>query len=134
MKLDPSVLLLVVSAVVFPAGCGEPPSSGDDLELTERAANEAANCTFSRGVTTCVTTSQRQVQSTHTEVSGCVVGPGSPPTPGRRTRTFADVTLVTETTTTLQHGRHGPVFDTQTDTQTQLLSSTLISDVCEPIG
>ena len=41
--------------------------------------------------------------------------------------------MVTETTTTLQHGKSGAVYDTHADTTRQLVSSRQISDVCEPI-
>jgi hypothetical protein len=121
---------------VLGAGCGGEPLA-EPAAPTVQAVVEApplpAGCTFERGVTTCVTVTQRQEVSTHTETSGCVVGPSLPPIPGRRLRTFQDVFLVTETTTTLQHGRAGKVFDTQTTTDRQLVSSTLISDVCEPL-
>jgi hypothetical protein len=131
-------LSLLVLPAALVAGCG-----GEELE--EAAAARAAlasagaapptapGCTFVRGVTTCITVTQHTEESTHTEISGCTVGPAFPPVPGVRSRTFLDVFLVTETTTTLQHGRAGRVFDTQTTSERQLLSSTLVSDVCEPL-
>jgi hypothetical protein len=128
--------LLLLAAMA--TACGGEPAT-DPVEPIAHAAVETAarplppGCTFSKGVTTCVTVTQQQVQSTRTVFSGCTVGPSFPPIPGRREQTFRDVTLVTTTTTTLQHGRAGSVFDTQTTTDTQLLSSTLISDVCVPI-
>ena len=97
----------------------------------QRAAEE--NCSFSRGVTTCVSTVQYTETSTHSEISGCSYGPSFPPAPGRRTRTFSDTWLVTVTTTTLRRGKSDRVFDSHTTTDRQLLTSTQTSDVCEPI-
>ncbi|PYM65947.1 MAG: hypothetical protein DMD79_03880 [Candidatus Rokuibacteriota bacterium] len=88
-------------------------------------AGPSPNASTAAGIT------QRVSASTHAEVSGCQYGPTG--IPGRRTRTFADVLLVTETTTTRQHGRHGAVFDTSTATRTERLSSSLVSDVCDRI-
>src|SRR5438128_765247 len=117
---------------------GPNPNASTAAGTTQRVSAEQSvdpsqpsNCSFSRGVTACVTTAQRQENSTHAEVSGCQYGPMG--IPGRRTRTFADVLLVTETTTTRQHGRHGAVFDTSTATRTERLSSSLVSDVCDRI-
>ena len=91
----------------------------------------ATTCDFSRGTTTCVTTAQHTETSTHDEISGCLFGPSS--VPGRRTRTFRDTFLVTVTTTSLQHGRHGKVYDTSAVSSRQLVSSVQIADVCEPV-
>jgi hypothetical protein len=117
--------------------CGDEPPPAEPIAQAavevEQAPPLPPGCSFAKGVTTCVTVTQHLEESTHTETSGCVVGPSLPPIPGRRVRTFQDVILVTETTTTLQHGRSGKVFDTRTTTQTQLVSSTLISDVCLPL-
>jgi hypothetical protein len=133
-------VLLLAAPLDLVLGCGGEPASDPALPLAQAAVEVSAaapptapGCTFSRGVTTCITITQHEEQSTHTEVSGCAFGPTIPPIPGRRTRTFLDLFLVTETTTTLQHGRAGKVFDTQTTTERQLLSSTLLSDVCEPL-
>jgi hypothetical protein len=131
------VLLLALPGGAL-LGCGgEEPAQPAPVQAALTSVGDAPptgpGCSFSRGVTTCVTVTQHTEQSFHTETSGCTVGPAFPPVPGARTRTFLDVFLVTETTTTLQHGRAGKVFDTQTTTERQLLSSTLISDVCMPI-
>jgi hypothetical protein len=90
-----------------------------------------ANCTFSNGTTTCITTVTTTETGTHQAFSGCLYGPYA--APGRRIRTFEDTYTVTETTTTLQHGKSGAVYDTQSDTTRQLVSSRQISDVCEPL-
>jgi hypothetical protein len=132
------ILLVLVLPAAGLFGCGGDEPTGPvplQAAATELGAAPptAPGCTFSRGVTTCVAITQHTEQSTHSEISGCTVGPGFPPIPGARTRTFLDVFLVTETTTTLRHGRAGAVFDTQTTTTRQLQSSTLISDVCVPI-
>jgi hypothetical protein len=82
-------------------------------------------------VTTCVTTAQHQEVGSHVEISGCLYGPTG--IPGRRSRTFSDTYLVTETTTTLYHGQSDNAFSSQTVTSRQLIGSTLVSDVCEPI-
>ena len=89
------------------------------------------NCSFSRGTTTCTSTVQYQETSTHSEYSGCVAGPNGGT--GARTRTFSDTDLVTVTTTTLRRGKSDHVFSSQTVTTRQRLTSTLISDVCQPI-
>jgi Tol biopolymer transport system component len=92
-----------------------------------------ADCRFSRGVTTCTTTTQHVETSTHAEISGCMTFNGSQFVPGRRTRTFNDQTSVSETTTTLAHGRHGPVFDTSSSTTRGAVTSILVSDECAAI-
>jgi hypothetical protein len=89
------------------------------------------SCTFSRGTTTCVSTVQYQETSTHSEYSGCRAGPNA--VPGSRIRTFSDTYLVTVTTTTLRRGKSGKIYSSHTVTTRQLISSTLISDVCQPI-
>ena len=86
-------------------------------------------CTFDTGTTTCVSTTETTVTSTHVAVSGCNYGPTG--IPSRRSRTFEDTFLVTATTTTLQHGRQGAVYDSSTETTRTLVSSVQISDVCE---
>jgi hypothetical protein len=89
------------------------------------------NCTFSRGTTTCTTTVQHQETSSHSEYSGCLYGPNGEP--GARVRTFSDVYLVTVTTTTYRRGKSDHVYDSQTTTSRQLISSRQVSDVCQPI-
>jgi hypothetical protein len=119
-------------------GCGGEPEAEPALPATQAlseptaAPTEPPGCTFSCGVTTCVTVTQQVIEESHTEISGCTVGPSLPPIPGRE-RTFVDTVLVTTTTTTLQHGRNGKVFDVQTATTRQVLTSRLISDVCVPL-
>lgn len=96
-----------------------------------RVARAASMCTFDRGTTTCTSVVQSTTTGTHTAVSGCLAGPTG--VPGRRERTFQDTYLVTVTTTTLSHGRHGPVYDSRTDTMRQVTSSTLLSDTCQTL-
>ena len=137
------IALPIVILASLAAGCGRDTPAGPSADAstagtTQRVSaeqsadqNQPSNCSFSRGVTECVTTAQRQENSSHAEISGCLYGPTG--IPGRRTRTFADVLLVTETTTTHQHGRHGAVYDSSTATRTERLSSSMVSDVCERI-
>jgi hypothetical protein len=103
------------------SGGGSPPAAAE------------ADCQFSRGVTTCTTTRQHVETSTHAEISGCMTFNGSEFVPGRRTRTFNDQTPVSETTVTLEHGRHGRVFDTSTSTTRGAVTPTLVSDECVAI-
>lgn len=110
---------------------GVPPFALSLLASLAAARPDAATCAFSRGTTTCVTTAQHTETSTHDEISGCLFGPSS--VPGRRARTFRDTFLVTESTTTLQHGRRGRVYDTSTAVSRELVSSVQIADVCQPI-
>jgi hypothetical protein len=137
-----SLLIAVLAFLAAGCGGGTPagPSSTSAPETASQtaaeqpaAASDEPGCTFSQGVTTCVTTTQSIVTSTHTEVSGCMASNGTTFVPGRRERTFQDRVQVTQTTTTLRHGRNGKTFDTQTTSQSQPLSSTLVSDICVPI-
>jgi hypothetical protein len=105
--------------------------SATSVQQQARTGGENGACSFSRGVTTCVTTTQHQETATHVEYSGCRYGPNA--VPGRRSRTFSDTYLVTETTTTKYHGRSDHAFSSHTTTSRQLVSSRQISDVCEPI-
>jgi hypothetical protein len=89
------------------------------------------DCTFDRGTTTCVTTTTRMETETIAMVSGCLYGPDRQA--GRRTRTTETTYRVTDTTTTRQHGRNGAVYDTQTASSREFVSSRFVSDVCEPI-
>ena len=101
-------------------------SGGEHQSGQQNGADES--CTFSRGTTTCVSTVQYRETSTHSEYSGCR---GPTGVSGPRIRTFSDVYLVTATTTTLRRGKSGKIYSTRTVTTRQLLSSTLISDVCQ---
>jgi hypothetical protein len=89
------------------------------------------NCTFEQGTTTCTSTATHTETGTHTAFSGCLYGPFRQP--GRRLRTFEDTYLITETTTTYQHGKSGKLYDSHTETSRDLVSSRLVSDVCEPL-
>ena len=96
---------------------------------SQRASEE--NCSFSRGVTTCVSTVQYTETSSHSEISGCRYGPSG--VTGVRTRTFSDTYSVTVTTTTYRRGKSNKVFDSRTETSRQLVSSTQTSDTCQPL-
>jgi hypothetical protein len=104
-------------------------SEGQQNTGEQRDAEES--CSFSRGTTTCVSTVQYTETTTHSEYSGCVAGPSGQP--GSRVRTFSDTYLVTATTTTLRRGKSHKVYSSKTVTTRQLVSSTLVSDVCQPI-
>jgi hypothetical protein len=91
----------------------------------------ADGCEFSRGTTTCTTTTQYTETSNHSVYSGCVAGPTGQP--GRRVSTFEDTYLVTRTTTTYQHGHNGKVYDTQTTEQRELQSSRQVSSTCDAL-
>ncbi|HEY1953402.1 MAG TPA: hypothetical protein VGG76_11420 [Gemmatimonadaceae bacterium] len=132
---------LVTTALALTACSGPtaPTSAGlrpDAAALVSSSAEPAAaqaydgSCSFSRGVTTCVSTAQHEESSSHIEYSGCLYGPNG--VPSSRQRSFNDVYLVTVTTTTTYHGRSDQVIDSQTSTSRQLERSTLVSDVCEP--
>lgn len=88
-------------------------------------------CTFERGTTTCVIVSQEEQHETITMYSGCMYGPHG--VPGRRERVFDETFLLTATTTTLAHGRSGPVYDFWTTVTREMVSMTLISDTCYPL-
>jgi hypothetical protein len=146
MKLSLSSALLLSALGCLGLGCGVQVSTDEDPEdLSAEPASEttaeapaacgapAPECTFSRGITTCVTTTQTVESSTHVAFSGCVAFNGTTFVAGQRARTFADQILVTVTTTTLQHWHHGKVFDTSTVTTREIIASTLISDVCTPL-
>jgi hypothetical protein len=123
-----------VMIAIGAAGC-----SGDRATTptgaTTAAEKKAADpgCEFSHGVTTCTTTAQHIEAGTHAEVSGCMAFNGTIFVAGARTRTFNDQVQVTETTITKRHGHNGSVFDVSTGTQRDILSSTLVSDVCVPV-
>ncbi len=115
MRAIPTALLVLALA----AGALPPP-----------AARAATSCTFERGITTCVTTEQSTQTERRTLVSGCLYGPQG--VPGRRSRIFEDIYLLTITTTTRQHGRHGRIFDWWTEVTRVLVESRQIADLCEP--
>jgi hypothetical protein len=99
--------------------------------LSAESRSTEEQCAFSRGTTTCTSTSQRTEVGTHQVFSGCLAGPTGQP--GRRVRTFEDTYTVTTTTITRQHGRNGRVYDTTTSDERVLTSSREISSVCEAI-
>jgi hypothetical protein len=95
------------------------------------AAADPASCSFSKGITTCVSTSHTTETVQIQLISGCVAGPTGQP--GRLTRTIEQTFLVTVTTTTLSHGAEGRVYSSSTDVTRELVSAEEISRVCEPI-
>ncbi len=109
------------------------PSSPTYAAITSSSPNQAGSCSFDRGTTTCVTTEQYTETSSHVEYSGCLAGPPPDFRTGSRARTFSDSWQVTITTTTLYRGRSDRSYDTSSSTSRLLLSSVLVSDVCEPI-
>jgi hypothetical protein len=145
MKLSLLSALLISALGSLAVGCSVEVATDGDVEgpapdvSSESTAEAVAackalpvGCTFYQGIMTCVATTQHEEDSTHVAFSGCNAFNGTTFVPGRRLLTFADVVLVTVTRTTRSYGRHGAVFDTSTATTRQLLSSTLISDGCEP--
>jgi hypothetical protein len=131
-------LFVSVSALGAAACSGDRPTTPTGTTAAERVSTSGSpnapaadgDCHFSRGVTTCTTSAQHVETGTHAEVSGCMAFNGTAFVAGRRTRTFDDQVLVTELTTTLRHGRHGPVYDTSTSTTRAMVASTLVSDQC----
>jgi hypothetical protein len=137
----------IITAVVVLIACTEPtaPIAGratrasavslasvSDAQIAETARPTGeGSCTFSRGVTTCVSTTQYEEGASHIEYSGCLYGPNRQA--GSRQRTFDDTYLVTVTTTTSYRGRSDHAFDSQATTSRQLERSTLVSDVCQPL-
>jgi hypothetical protein len=125
------------------AACSEPTAPPTSTALTKtplaaitskrdgKAQESNTSCTFSRGTTTCVTTTQHEETTTHQVFGSCVAGPSGQP--GRRITTFEDRYLVTETTTTSSHGRSGHVYSSNTETTRVLVSSREISRVCEAL-
>jgi hypothetical protein len=129
----------VAIASILLGACNTPtaPTTSAAFATATRAVSQPnakaseENCTFSRGTTTCTSTTQYQETSTHQEYSGCRYGPNG--VTGSRVRTFSDVDQITVTTTTYRRGKSDHVYDTQTTTTRQRLSSTQTSDVCQPI-
>lgn len=99
--------------------------------LPPATARAATTCTFERGTNTCVTVEHSTQTEPRTLTSGCLYGPQSQP--GRRSRIFEDTYLITTTTTTLQHGRNGRVYESWTEVTRELVESRQIADLCEPI-
>jgi hypothetical protein len=88
-------------------------------------------CAFSRGVSTCTSETTSIETTTRTVFSGCVAGPTG--VPGRRTTVFEDTVQVTTMTTTMAHGRQGPVFSSDVSESRELLASREVSSVCEAL-
>ena len=88
-------------------------------------------CTFDSGTTTCVEVSVSTVEQTQTLVSGCLFGPEG--VPGRRERVFELTVQITATTTTLNHGLEGVIYEVSTAFSSEVVASRQISDVCSPI-
>ena len=114
-----SVLLVLAIVAPLALSVAAPVASADD------------GCTFAQGTTTCVATTRRTETTERIVVSGCLSGPTG--VPGRRTTTFRDTFLVTETTTTRAHGRQGPIYDSRSAVTRMLVTSIQISSVCEPL-
>ena len=135
---------LLISALGGLVSCGVEVSGGADppdpaLEVSSEPTEEAVAacgwapepaCTYDQGVKTCVTMTQSIECETVVELSGCVAFNGTSFVAGQRARTFDNQVLVTVTTTTVKKWHHGKVIDTSTVTTREILSSTLISDVC----
>jgi hypothetical protein len=128
-----SILLGACNAPTAPTTPATSQASARATQAVGRANAKASpeNCTFSRGTTTCTSTTQYQETSTHQEYSGCRYGPEG--VTGSRVRTFSDVDQVTVTTTTYRRGKSDHVYNTETSTTRLRLSSTQTSDVCQPI-
>ena len=106
-------------------------SVGHNSSLSAYGRSLQGDCAFENGTTTCTYVGEFTHTTYHDAVSGCLYGPNA--VPGRRTRTFEDTYLVTVTTTTLARGRSGPVYNSSTSTSETLMSSQVVSDVCEAI-
>jgi hypothetical protein len=129
-----TILLGACDTPTAPSTIGTSQALGAATQSTDQQnarTDGRENCTFSRGTTTCITTVQYQETSSHSEYSGCRAGPSG--VTGSRIRTFSDVDLITVTTTTYRRGKSDHVYDSQTTSTRQRLSSTLVSDVCQPI-
>lgn len=131
--------LLCAAGAAIIAGCAEPTAPTAPTARPARlgasavpntvTANDASpDCAFAAGTLTCVYVDEVYQTSTRTAVSGCLAGPTG--VPGRRERVFEDTYLLTATTTTLQRGYAGIVYDHSTVVTRTLVSSTLISDTC----
>lgn len=146
MKLSLSSALLI-SALGSLVGCGVEVSGGDEtpdpaLDVPSESTEEAVaacggapapECTFDQGVKTCVTTTQTIVCETRLVFAGCTAFNGTTFVPGQRVLTFHDQVLITATTTVVRKWHQWKVVETSTVTTREILSSTLISDVCTPL-
>lgn len=100
--------------------------------LAPANATQAADwCSFERGVTTCVATSETLDVQMRTIYGGCSYGPTS--IPGRRVMVYEDTYHTTITTTTLLRGRSNRVFDTSSSSLRALINSQEISRTCEAL-
>jgi hypothetical protein len=127
-------LTSALATLILVAACETAPTAPALERWDGPMANlSSTSCTFDRGVTTCVATTEEAETSTHQEFSGCLAGPPPVFRPGARTRTFEDTYRVTTTLTTTQHGRRGKVIEERTSVERTLVSSRLLSDVCEPL-
>lgn len=104
---------------------------GHHRKLAPAIPSLDVGCVFANGVTTCTSVDEYTYTTLRSAVSGCLYGPNA--IPGRRTRTFEDTYLVSVTTTTVSHGKSGPVYDSSSTSSQTLIGSQQISDVCEPI-
>ena len=99
----------------------------------EAATGDApTDCSFDRGVTTCVSITERTETAERIVTSGCVAGPTG--VPGVRRTTYRDTYTIIEVTETKSHGHQGIEFDTTTSTTRVLTSSVELSSTCEPIS
>ena len=121
---------MLVVAVLIGLGISPLPT-GEAAGARPAVGASAAECTFQRGVTTCVSLIERTETIERVVTSGCLAGPTG--VPGVRRTVFSDTYTVTERTVTESHGRNGQQFDAVTSTARTLTSSTLISSTCEPI-
>ena len=145
MKLSLSSALLIsalgglVGCSVDVAGAGDTqdPALDAPSESTEEATAACwapeSDCTFDQGVLTCVTTTQTIVCETRVVFAGCMAFNGETFVTGQRTLTFNDQVLITVTTTVVRKWHDWKEGDTSTVTTREILSSTLISDVCVPL-
>jgi hypothetical protein len=135
-----SRIVTTLAALALLAACAEPtapaanrstPSLAGATRGLAAAPPTASNCSFAAGTNVCVSTTQSTYTSTHAATKGCLYGPTG--IPSSATLTFLDTYEVTVTTTAYQHGLEGSVYDVSTVTSPpQLLSSTMISYVCNP--
>jgi hypothetical protein len=105
--------------------------SESPLLAHSEAPPSPGECSFSQGVTTCISTSQYQETGTHTVYGGCVAGPTG--VPGRSVTVYEDTYLVTAVTTTEYHGASDRIIQSNTVTTRDLVSSVQISRTCEPL-
>lgn len=93
-----------------------------------------SQCQFAKGLTTCtLTLASQTITGSHDEISGCVVYSPTGSVGGRRTRHYEDSVLVSTVETTLAKGLCGTPYSSTTADQQQILTSQLVSDVCEAL-